>query len=68
MAKKEKRGKEIKSKVDRKRGIASKVKLLLLLMPVIALLTMYMRVDISKKRFIKHLLKQVPYLPGRYFA
>jgi hypothetical protein len=28
----------------------------------------YSRLDESKKRFIKHLAKQVPYLPGRYYA
>lgn len=28
----------------------------------------YTQLDESKKRFIKHLLKQVPYLPARYFA
>lgn len=44
------------------------------LLPVLLLLglalatTQYMRLDDSKKRFIKHLVKQVPYLPGRYFA
>ncbi len=26
------------------------------------------RMDESRKRFILHLVKQVPYLPGRYFA
>jgi len=28
----------------------------------------YTKLDESKKRFIKHLVKQVPYLPARYFA
>ena len=27
-----------------------------------------MQLDESKKRFIVHLLKQAPYLPGRYYA
>ena len=26
------------------------------------------QLDESKKRFIVHLLKQAPYLPGRYYA
>lgn len=44
------------------------------LLPVVLFLVLalgigqYMRLDDSKKRFIKHLVKQVPYLPGRYFA
>lgn len=28
----------------------------------------FTRLDESKKRFILHLLKQAPYLPGRYYA
>jgi hypothetical protein len=28
----------------------------------------YSRQDESKKRFLKHLGKQVPYLPARYYA
>ena len=28
----------------------------------------YSQQDESKKRFIKHLARQVPYLPGRYYA
>lgn len=28
----------------------------------------FARLDESKKRFILHLVKQVPYLPGRYYA
>ena len=28
----------------------------------------YTQLDESKKRFIVHLAKQVPYLPGRYYA
>jgi hypothetical protein len=35
----------------------------------IALLALqFTRLDKSKKRFIMHLLKQAPYLPGRYYA
>ncbi len=28
----------------------------------------YQRLDLSKRRFIKHLARQLPYLPGRYYA
>ncbi len=28
----------------------------------------FARMDESRKRFILHLLRQMPYLPGRYFA
>lgn len=28
----------------------------------------FMRLDESRRRFVFHLLKQVPYLPGRYYA
>ena len=28
----------------------------------------FARMDESKRRFVLHLLKQVPYLPGRHFA
>lgn len=28
----------------------------------------FTQLDESKKRFIMHLLKQAPYLPGRYYA
>jgi hypothetical protein len=35
----------------------------------IALLALqFTQLDDSKKRFIVHLLKQAPYLPGRYYA
>lgn len=32
------------------------------------LLLIYSRLDESQKRFVKHLAKQVPYMPARYFA
>ncbi len=28
----------------------------------------FTRLDESRKRFVMHLLKQAPYLPGRYYA
>ncbi len=34
---------------------------------LVALLAAYMRSSESTKRYVKHLLKQVPYLPYRYF-
>lgn len=42
--------------------------LALLMAEVIGLLVLYSRQDESKKRFIKHMVRQVPYMPGRYFA
>jgi hypothetical protein len=41
----------------------------LLAVTAIALLAFqFTRLDDSRKRFIMHLLKQAPYLPGRYYA
>ncbi len=52
---------------DRK-GFSKKM-LPLILVGMIALLAFqFTRLDESKKRFIMHLLKQAPYLPGRYYA
>jgi hypothetical protein len=45
-----------------------KPKKLLFIALVVALAVKYSQLDESKKRFIKHLAKQVPYLPGRYYA
>ena len=41
---------------------------LILLALVAGLAFQFTRLDESKKRFIIHLAKQVPYLPGRYYA
>jgi len=41
---------------------------LALIAMVILLVFQLMQLDESKKRFIMHLLKQAPYLPGRYYA
>ena len=35
---------------------------------VVMMVFQYTQLDASKKRFIIHLVKQVPYLPGRYYA
>jgi hypothetical protein len=42
-------------------------KVALLLLVVLAAVW-YSKQDESKKRFLKHLGKQVPYLPARYYA
>jgi hypothetical protein len=47
------------------RGTVKKIGLVAI--PV-ALALRFMRMDESKKRFVKHLARQVPYLPGRYYA
>lgn len=53
---------------ERKRSLGRQLKRLALLAAVISLLARYATLDPSKKRFIKHILKQVPYMPARYFA
>lgn len=37
-------------------------------MVVAALGFQFARLDASRRRFLMHLLRQVPYLPGRYYA
>lgn len=49
-------------------GAAGLFKKLLPLGIAAAMALQFARMDESRKRFILHLLKQVPYLPGRYFA
>ncbi len=44
------------------------LKRLLPLGVAVAIALQFARMDESRKRFVLHLLKQVPYLPGRYFA
>lgn len=51
-----------------KKGKRKRLKPLLGLMIIAVLVMQYTRLDESKKRFIKHLAKQLPYLPGRYYA
>lgn len=41
---------------------------LLVIAAAVLLALQFARLDVSKKRFIVHLLKQAPYLPGRYYA
>ena len=49
-------------------GMMKKLKPLILLVLVAALAFKFTQLDESKKRFIIHLAKQAPYLPGRYYA
>ena len=49
-------------------GIMKKIKPLILLVLVAGLAFKFTQLDESKKRFIIHLAKQAPYLPGRYYA
>jgi hypothetical protein len=50
------------------KGILKKMLPLVWVGFMILLAIQYTQLDTSKKRFIIHLLKQVPYLPGRYYA
>ncbi|MBN2026919.1 MAG: hypothetical protein JW854_09200 [Actinobacteria bacterium] len=52
------------------RGKRSARKMLPLAFVAIAILLAFQltQLDESRKRFIMHLLKQAPYLPGRYYA
>jgi hypothetical protein len=54
--------------MSKKKGKMKRIKPLLGLVIVAVLVMQYMQLDESKKRFIKHLAKQAPYLPGRYYA
>ncbi|MEW6553922.1 MAG: hypothetical protein AB1384_06520 [Actinomycetota bacterium] len=49
-------------------GMMKKLRPLILLVLVAALAFKFTQLDESKKRFIVHLAKQAPYLPGRYYA
>jgi hypothetical protein len=49
-------------------GIVKMLKPLILLVVVAGVVFKFMQLDESKKRFIIHLAKQAPYLPGRYYA
>lgn len=40
----------------------------LLLVTLFAAVSLYLRADESKQRFVKNMLRQLPYLPGRYLA
>lgn len=51
-------------------GAGARLRLLLLLLLAAAAmgLAWYLKQDESRKRYIKHLGKQIPYLPARYYA
>ena len=49
-------------------GLLGALKKLLPVALAAALALQFARMDESRKRFVMHLVKQVPYLPGRYFA
>ena len=60
-----------KMKVEREgrgRDLGRLAKRALIMALVVALAARYATLDPSKKRFIKHILKQIPYMPARYFA
>lgn len=58
---------EVEEDVYRRRT-GSLLKKLIPLGIVAVLALWFARMDESRKRFILHLLRQAPYLPGRYFA
>lgn len=49
-------------------GIAERARCLVVATLIVVLVLKYMGLDESKKRYIKHLARQVPYLPARYFV
>lgn len=51
-----------------KRGFSKKMLPLVLVGLTAMVVFRFTQLDASKKRFIVHLLKQAPYLPGRYYA
>jgi len=51
-----------------KKKASKSLKRLVLLALVAGLAFKFTQLDESKKRFILHLAKQAPYLPGRYYA
>ncbi|RJP30660.1 MAG: hypothetical protein C4536_09540 [Actinobacteria bacterium] len=50
------------------KGRTRKVLPFVLIATMVLLAFQFTQLDKSKKRFIVHLLKQAPYLPGRYYA
>ncbi len=59
----------VKVEEERLRGRAVGLFKKLLPLGLAAVLTLqFARMDESRKRFLLHMLRQVPYLPGRYFA
>lgn len=54
--------------MEEKKSPIKKLMPFMLLALVAALAVKFTQLDESKKRFIVHLAKQAPYLPGRYYA
>jgi len=52
----------------KEKGLLKKLKPLILLALIAGVAFKFTQLDESKKRFIMHLAKQAPYLPGRYYA
>jgi hypothetical protein len=48
--------------------MSKRFKRIILLALIAGLAAGYSRLDESQKRYVKHLAKQAPYLPGRYYA
>lgn len=67
MKKKDQKSAQVKEAKARKEK-RKKLRLMILLAVFAGLAFQYTQLDESKKRFIVHLAKQVPYLPGRYYA
>lgn len=57
-----------RSKKEAKKSKKKKLKKIILLAVIGGMAYQYTQLDESKKRFIVHLAKQAPYLPGRYYA
>ena len=57
-----------RSKKEGKKSKTKKLRKVILLAVIAGMAYQYTQLDESKKRFIVHLAKQVPYLPGRYYA
>jgi hypothetical protein len=57
-----------RSKKEGKKSKSKKLKKLIFIAVIAGMAYQYTQLDESKKRFIVHLAKQVPYLPGRYYA
>lgn len=55
-------------KSEERKGGKGRLGLLLLLALTALAVAWYLRQDESKKRYLKHLGKQLPYLPARYYA
>lgn len=52
----------------KEKKMSKRIRQLILMALVAGLAFKFTRLDESKKRFIMHLAKQAPYLPGRYYA